>query len=513
MFITTVRTHERIVLHRKGVTFAAMPCVVLDLRGMNRRYYILLCLLLAAFLCNNQAVYAQLCNGSLGDPVVKIDFGTAVRPQQVAPLTGYAFQSTSCPNDGFYTIAASSPGCFNESWHVLNSDHTGNGLMLIVNANFTPGDFFLQRITGLCAGTTYEFAAWLMNLIRYEAIKPNLVFTIETVSGTILQSYNTGDIPETTTPQWNQYGFFFTTPIGISEVVLRMRNNAPGGIGNDVAIDDITFRPCGPKIEALITGIGLSASVCEGNRVPFSLEAILTQGFSNPTYLWQSSRDTGRTWQDMAGANQLTYTTTPILAGNHLYRIAAGETGNFNQPNCRIASEPVSIRVVPSPTVDAGSDRSILVPDTITLQATATGSNLSFAWQPSGGLSNASVLTPSCFTNSAQTYTLTASTPEGCTATDTMRVTTIAGIFVPTAFTPNRDGLNDQWRIPGLDAAGGAVVTVYNRLGQPVYRVEDAEVNWDGTFQGQPQPAGAYVYHIQYKSRRPMQKGIVVLIR
>ncbi|MCU0389043.1 MAG: gliding motility-associated C-terminal domain-containing protein [Chitinophagaceae bacterium] len=456
---------------------------------------------------------AQLCNGSLGDPVVKIDFGTPSNPQPIPPLSGYLFQAFSCPDDGYYTIASSSPSCFNNSWHVLNTDHSGNGLFLIVNANFTPGDFFLQRITGLCPGTTYEFAAWLMNLIRYIAIKPNLLFNIETTTGTVLQSYNTGDIPETTTPQWNQYGFYFTTPPGISEVVLRIRNNAPGGIGNDVAIDDITFRPCGPQMQAIISGNGDSASGCEGNIIPFPMEANITQGFNNPSFQWQSSRDTGKTWQDITGAVQLTYTATPSLAGSNLYRIAAAESGNLNQPNCRIASEPISIFLRPLPEADAGPDRSIFPGDTITIQATASGSDLSYSWSPAIGLSDASLLNPRCFTNIQQTYTLTVNTPEGCSATDDMVATPITGIYIPNAFTPNNDGLNDRWRIPGIEPGTGAVVTVYNRYGQQVYRVEDAAVNWDGNSNGKPLPVGQYIYVVDYKNGKPSEKGTIMLIR
>jgi hypothetical protein len=114
--------------------------------------------------------FAQQCDGSLGDTVVKIDFGTVSNPQPIPPLNGYIYQASACPDEGHFTITASSPSCFDNSWHELKTDHTGNGLFLIVNANFTPGELFTQRITGLCPGTTYEFAAWLMNLIRYNVL-------------------------------------------------------------------------------------------------------------------------------------------------------------------------------------------------------------------------------------------------------------------------------------------------------------------------------------------------------
>jgi hypothetical protein len=108
-------------------------------------------------------------------------------------------------------------------------DHTGNGAFMLVNASYNPSDFFVTTVTDLCPNTTYEFAAWIMNvLVPRNGIKPNITFSIETPSGTVLQQYMTGDVPETSSPVWRQYGFFFSTPTNNAVIVLRMTNNAPG---------------------------------------------------------------------------------------------------------------------------------------------------------------------------------------------------------------------------------------------------------------------------------------------
>ena len=72
---------------------------------------------------------------------------------------------------------------------------------MLVNASFTPGDFYVDTVKGLCPSTTYEFAAWVMNVLRTSAcqgngIDPNLTFKIETTTGTVLASYNTGNLQE-----------------------------------------------------------------------------------------------------------------------------------------------------------------------------------------------------------------------------------------------------------------------------------------------------------------------------
>jgi gliding motility-associated-like protein len=474
-----------------------------------------LILFAALYLYAGTSGFSQLCTGSLGDPVVKIDFGGPGSYPPVPVLDGYIFQGTSCPDDGYYTVARSSPTCFNDAWHLLNADHTGNGgYFLLINATFTPGDFYRQRIGGLCPGTTYEFAAWLLNIIKYTSINPNLLFTIETTTGAVLQSYFTGDIPVTTSPQWKQYGFFFTTPANLSEVVLRIRNNAPGGIGNDIAIDDITFRPCGPKLTAAINGLGTSVSICATNTRPFLLQGELTEGYNNPALQWQRSTDTGKTWQNIANATQLTYAVNEPLPGLTQYRIIAAEAVNIENAVCRISSPPVTINLVKTPEIDAGPDLNIFAGDTITFLATAQPANLKYGWQPMRGLVNPTLLRAQCYLAEAQTYTLTATTPEGCTATDAMRITPVTAFYVPDAFTPNADGLNDNWQIPSIDPAMGAVVTVYNRFGEPVYTAANTVVKWDGTLRGQPQPAGIYIYKVQFgKKNRPLLKGTIKLIR
>ena len=71
---------------------------------------------------------------------------------------------------------------------------------MVINASFNPGDFFVKTVDGLCPNTTYEFAAWIFNVLepfacRGQGIKPNITFNIEKTDGTVLQSYQTGDIP------------------------------------------------------------------------------------------------------------------------------------------------------------------------------------------------------------------------------------------------------------------------------------------------------------------------------
>ena len=256
---------------------------------MRKNFRILFFFITLLFFFSSE-LRAQLCQGSLGDPVVNITFGAGQNPgPAVSSGTNYSYVASGCPDDGNYTVANSVGSCFNNTWHSTR-DHTGNpnGYMMVVNASYTPGDFFVKKVDGLCPNTTYEFAAWIYNLLQPYAcqangIKPNITFNIETADGHVLQTYSTGDIQHD--EGWKQYGFFFSTTTEINSVVLRMTNNAPGGCGNDLLLDDITFRACGPLVSANINGSLDSVDVCTGDKSVFTFLADVSSGYSDPAIL------------------------------------------------------------------------------------------------------------------------------------------------------------------------------------------------------------------------------------
>ena len=83
---------------------------------------------------------------------------------------------------------------------------------------------------------------------------------------------------------------------------------------------------------------------------------------------------------------------------------------------------------------------------------------------------------------------------------------------ITSIFTPNNDGMNDYWYIPGLVKYGKLQVTVYNRYGQAVYRSDSYKNDWDGTWNGNPLPSATY-YYIINSSERGVIKGVVNIVR
>jgi len=334
-----------------------------------------------SFFCFNN-LNAQLCQGSLGDAIVNITFDAGTNPG--APLqaatTSYQYLSTDCPGDGFYTVRTNTNSCFGNTWHSLSTDHTGdpNGYFMLINASFQPSAFYLDTVKGLCGGTTYEFAAWVMNVLKPtscgpNAIQPNLTFTIERTDGTVLQTYNTNTIATQSSPTWQQFGFFFTTPANQSDIVLRIFNNAPGGCGNDLALDDITFRPCGPQLTSMIAGnASSSVTICEGTARSFSFTCTVSSGYNNPSFQWQQSND-GNTWTDIPAATTTSLIqnfTTTTAPGNYLYRLSAAEAGNMNSAQCRIVSKPLTVKVAANPITTVTSNSPVCENKSLVLNAT-----------------------------------------------------------------------------------------------------------------------------------------------
>ncbi|MDB5006131.1 MAG: hypothetical protein JWP45_524 [Mucilaginibacter sp.] len=389
---------------------------------------------------------AQTCSGSLGDPVINQDFGSGANPGAplAAGITTMNYTTNNCPNDGEYTIANSLTGsgnCHPNTWQNVTADHTGNpnGYMMIVNASAQPSIFFTQTANGLCPNTTYEFSAYILNLIRLAASgagvsEPNITFTIETTDGKILAIDSTGIIPATDSPHWQKDSVYFTVPANVSDVVVKMTNIAPGGNGNDLILDDITFRACGPIIEsgfASITG-STSQRLCQGSSADFTLQAQVA-GNNDPTYQWQSNPN-GKGWTDIAGEtnNFVVAKFTNAVVGTYQYRLGVANGSDISSVGCRVYSPPLTVTVDSLPVVPAIASQTVC--EGYPLQITASGGT-SYIW--SGPNIANSTKNPLVINNAtladAGTYTVQAVSDKGCTSapvTTTVKVVpkVVAGV-------------------------------------------------------------------------------------
>lgn len=96
-----------------------------------------------------------------------------------------------------------------------------------------------------------------------------------------------------------------------------------------------------------------------------------------------------------------------------------------------------------------------------------------------------------------------------CTATDTIEVVEIPAVFVPNAFTPNDDGLNDVFG-PRTDDGLGIRFWVFNRWGEQVFKSENLNKAWDGTCQSEKAPAAVYTWLLEWDFNHRTPHGNII---
>ncbi len=317
------------------------------------------------------------------------------------------FTGTNMPNDYFYGVANNTSTQTGYStlntwakpdnstpthrvfsvWDIIG-DHTGavsptignpaadtvananGGYMLVINAAYRIDSAFQQVITGLCPNTYYEVSCWMRNIcskcgcdsngkgatntagpIFYiptgagdsSGVAPNITFDINGVD-----YYTTGDLKYS--GQWVRKGFTFLTGIAQTSINLKFFNNAPGGGGNDWALDDISVRTCSPNMKY---SPSLNPNICDSNAL--DLYDTVRSFFNNYNYYkWQRSTDGGTIWTDVTGpigpiapywngteweyVAQYTVPNTATYAVNNgdKYRVqVATLAANLSNPNCR----------------------------------------------------------------------------------------------------------------------------------------------------------------------------------
>ena len=191
----------------------------------------------------------------------------------------------------------------------------------------------------------------------------------------------------------------------------------------------------------------------------------------------------------------------PFQASNTFNNISQGpKTITIKDAGCQSITKTVTVGVKAGPVISAGPDFIIVDGDNVTLQGTATGVPATIAWTPAATLTGANTLSPVAKPNITTGYTLTVQDVNGCVSTDNAVVTVIPYcIKVMNAFTPNGDGMNDRWLVTnGAACTKQIAVAVYNRYGNIVYKNDNYQNNWDGTYNGKPVADGTYYYSVTF---------------
>lgn len=207
------------------------------------------------------------------------------------------------------------------------------------------------------------------------------------------------------------------------------------------------------------------------------------------------------------GADGTTFSPRAATPGLHTLRY------DFTADNGCAAFREQTIRVYPTPVVNAGPDKGVLEGGFVMLDGQSTGSRLQYAWTPNVGMDDPARPTPRVSPPDDISYKLTVVSGDGCTGSDEVFVKVLKQVIVPNTFTPNGDKINDTWKILYLESYPGCTVDVYNRYGQRVFTSIGYGREWDGTVNGNPLPIGTYYWIINPKNGRQQMNGSVTIIR
>ena len=160
--------------------------------------------------------------------------------------------------------------------------------------------------------------------------------------------------------------------------------------------------------------------------------------------------------------------------------------------------DTVTVTVLGAPSADAGPDQTIFLDETATLGGTPTGPVGSlYTWSPDSLLDDPASANPVADPPLTTWFVVTVTAPNGCISIDSVLVTVIPEVVIPTGFTPNGDGYNDTWIIDFVELFPDIEVEVYSRWGELLFQSVGYQQPWDGRYEGGMVPVGTYYYVVK----------------
>jgi gliding motility-associated-like protein len=321
---------------------------------------------------------------------LNVDFGRGISNPGPPLSTGYtslSYTSSLCPDPGYYTVA-SSFNCPNYPSVNFDAGHyyyhgvrqpLDSGYMMIANFHGSPNPMllFYDTLKGLCSSHAYLFWAPIINPKPTTCLHPILTFSIETTTGAVIKSYQTGEIGGTgdngtAFPGWYDpsgpppppffYGVDFNVPTGVSDIVVKIIVN-PALVYKDcnatLLLDNILVSRLSPDLNIVNVNNpeAVKTSSCFEGNIPVVLNSNvsdhyyqLTPGgvgdsYNNLAVQWQQSLDDGYTWTDIPGETSPHLSRVFSIPDTFLVRMRGAEAGEINDLACNNVSNIIKVEV------------------------------------------------------------------------------------------------------------------------------------------------------------------------
>ncbi len=383
------------------------------------------------------------------------------------------------------------------------TDHTSptsGNLMIIDGSTSNSGnDKVWEQIITVVPNQNYTFSYWLETIAT-----PNLALIDVTINGTIIGSTTA----PATTCNWVQYTYTWNSGTSTTAQItiydrLTIQN------GNDFGLDDISF--VGPSVTAIQ-----------------SITKPITIGLDSNLVLNTNPGDTavciGTVLNLIASSNagaSIKWSYNTALSDSNIYNPTAiiNTYSNFlvtSSLNGCTKSKIINVDTLSIPIINAGPDKYVLTSSPVQLDATIINpSDFTFSWFPNTYLTANNILNPFATTDINIKYIITAvNNTSHCTASDTMMVYTFEKIIIPNVFSPNGDGIHDDWEIKAIGAYPNLIAEVYNRGGNLIFKSDKGYPKaWNGTYNGNPIPVGTYYYIINLNNGFSTLSGTITILK
>jgi gliding motility-associated-like protein len=199
--------------------------------------------------------------------------------------------------------------------------------------------------------------------------------------------------------------------------------------------------------------------------------------------------------------------------GSDKNELSIKEPGEYSitiENRCGSANDTVNYRVIPSPMIHLGIDTALCGVFSYRLDAGLDSMN--YLWEPNGESSRIIYASQQGF------YRVTVTDENGCEGVGEMEITDSCKsyLFMPNAFSPNGDGLNDRF-VPVFKNISEYDLAIYSRWGEKLFVSEDQSNHWDGTYKDKAVQSGYYIYTLSYKELESVKwinsSGVVYLLR
>ncbi|MFN4286136.1 MAG: gliding motility-associated C-terminal domain-containing protein [Lacibacter sp.] len=416
----------------------------------------------------------------------------------VTPVTGFAYPSPVCtndPNPAPVVVSGFTPGGTFSSTPGL-SLNPSSGVINV--AASTPGTYMVTY--AIAASGCNPAASSSASITINAATVPVTAFSYN--SPVCLNSTNPVPLPAA---GFVTGGTFSGSPglsVNATTGVIDLANSQPG-------THTVTYT-----VPAANCRVGASSTATIVLRPVPAAPTVQTPVMycQNAATVPLSATGSGLLWYATAGGGTGTATAPrppSATPGNQSYYVSQTVNG------CESPRALIEVVIHPLPLANAGPDKQVRAGQSVQLDGSASGNNITILWTPQQYINNPTALTPLVNPPSSIRYTLNVTSANGCVARDEVRVTVLQDLIVPNVFSPNGDNINDQWIIKFIEQYPNNRVQIFNRYGQLLFETRGYSSSnaWDGTHKGKPLPVGAYYYIIQTQEGQEPLRGSVSIIR